>query len=118
MNNNYEQDLAKGTADVYIWPALARKYPRARKEWIWQCFKQAWPHGEEPSGFLFFLSNSPRQHIHTGSKKHPCHTTQTGVKKQELKIPPVNSPSHLCRGIAKNDDFVKSRLWRAAPSYL
>ncbi len=32
----YEQDLAKGTAEVYIWPALARKYPRAGKEWIWQ----------------------------------------------------------------------------------
>ena len=32
----YEQDLAQGTADVYIWPALARKYPKAGKEWIWQ----------------------------------------------------------------------------------
>jgi len=32
----YEQDLAKGTAAVYVWPALARKYPRAEKEWIWQ----------------------------------------------------------------------------------
>ena len=88
----YEQDLAKGTAEVYIWPALARKYPRAGKEWIWQCFEQAWPHGEEPSGFLIVLSNSPRQHIQPGSKKHPCHTTQTGVKKQELKVPPANSP--------------------------
>jgi integron integrase len=32
----YEQDLAQGTADVYLWPALARKYPNAGKEWIWQ----------------------------------------------------------------------------------
>jgi integrase len=32
----HEQDLAQGTADVYIWPALARKYPTAGKEWIWQ----------------------------------------------------------------------------------
>ena len=32
----YMQDLAKGTADVFIWPALARKYPQAEKEWIWQ----------------------------------------------------------------------------------
>ena len=24
------------TADVYIWPAMARKYPNAPKEWIWQ----------------------------------------------------------------------------------
>jgi len=32
----YEQDLAQGRADVYIWPALARKYPNMGKEWIWQ----------------------------------------------------------------------------------
>ena len=28
--------LSQGTAEVYIWPALARKYPQAGKEWIWQ----------------------------------------------------------------------------------
>ncbi len=32
----YTQDLAQGIADVYIWPALVRKYPNAGKEWIWQ----------------------------------------------------------------------------------
>jgi integron integrase len=32
----YEQDLAQGIVDVYIWPALARKYPNMGKEWIWQ----------------------------------------------------------------------------------
>lgn len=32
----YAQDLAQGTAEVYIWSALARKYPNAGKEWIWQ----------------------------------------------------------------------------------
>jgi integron integrase len=32
----YEQDLTQGTADVYIWPALARKYPNMGTEWIWQ----------------------------------------------------------------------------------
>ena len=32
----YEQDMTKGAAEVYIWPALARKYPQAGKEWIWQ----------------------------------------------------------------------------------
>jgi site-specific recombinase XerD len=32
----YEQDLAQGAAEVYIWPALARKYPNMGKEWIWQ----------------------------------------------------------------------------------
>ncbi len=32
----YEQDLAEGTAGVYLWPALERKFPNAGKEWIWQ----------------------------------------------------------------------------------
>jgi integron integrase len=32
----YEAHAAKGTASVYIWPALARKYPNACREWIWQ----------------------------------------------------------------------------------
>jgi len=32
----YSQDMSEGTAGVYIWPALARKYPNASKEWKWQ----------------------------------------------------------------------------------
>lgn len=32
----YEDDLKKGVAGVYIWPALGRKYPNAAREWIWQ----------------------------------------------------------------------------------
>lgn len=32
----YEQDLSDGTAGVYIWPSLERKYRGASKEWIWQ----------------------------------------------------------------------------------
>jgi integron integrase len=32
----YAKDLAQGNADVYIWPSMARKYPNAGKEWIWQ----------------------------------------------------------------------------------
>ena len=32
----YTQDLAQGTMDVYMWPAMARKFPNAGKEWIWQ----------------------------------------------------------------------------------
>ncbi len=32
----YEQHFAQGTASVYIWPAMARKYPNAGREWIWQ----------------------------------------------------------------------------------
>ena len=32
----YDADRAQGTAEVFIWPALARKYPNAGREWIWQ----------------------------------------------------------------------------------
>lgn len=32
----YEEDRAKGVPGVYLWPAMARKYPRAASEWIWQ----------------------------------------------------------------------------------
>jgi len=28
--------LTQGTAGVYIWQALERKYPNAEREWIWQ----------------------------------------------------------------------------------
>jgi integron integrase len=32
----FEEDRAKGVPGVYIWPAMARKYPRATAEWKWQ----------------------------------------------------------------------------------
>jgi len=32
----HERDLAAGHGDVFIWPALARKYPGAAKAWGWQ----------------------------------------------------------------------------------
>ncbi len=32
----YDADQAQGSAEVFIWPALARKYPNAGKQWIWQ----------------------------------------------------------------------------------
>lgn len=32
----YENDKINGVPGVYIWPALARKYPKAASEWIWQ----------------------------------------------------------------------------------
>ena len=32
----YEQDLESDVEGVYIWPSLARKYPKAGKEWGWQ----------------------------------------------------------------------------------
>jgi integron integrase len=32
----YEADLAQGHGEVYLWPALERKYPNAPREWVWQ----------------------------------------------------------------------------------
>jgi integron integrase len=32
----YEDDVAKGMAEVYLPDALARKYPNAATEWVWQ----------------------------------------------------------------------------------
>ncbi|OPY00071.1 MAG: Tyrosine recombinase XerC [Syntrophorhabdus sp. PtaB.Bin006] len=32
----YEEDRGKGVPGVYMWPAMARKYPRAASEWKWQ----------------------------------------------------------------------------------
>jgi integron integrase len=32
----HRQDLAKGYGEVYMEPALARKYPQAAKQWLWQ----------------------------------------------------------------------------------
>jgi hypothetical protein len=32
----YEEDRGKGVPGVYVWPALARKYPKAALEWKWQ----------------------------------------------------------------------------------
>jgi len=32
----YKRDIEAGSAGVYIWPALERKYPTAAREWIWQ----------------------------------------------------------------------------------
>lgn len=32
----YDKDLAEGRGEVYLWPSLERKYPKAAREWIWQ----------------------------------------------------------------------------------
>jgi site-specific recombinase XerD len=32
----HDKDLAKGLGEAYIWPALARKYSNAARQWIWQ----------------------------------------------------------------------------------
>jgi integron integrase len=36
VKTQHDKDLAKGLGEVYLWPSLARKYPKAAKEWGWQ----------------------------------------------------------------------------------
>ncbi len=36
MKTRHDADVALGHGEVYYWPALARKYPNAAREWIWQ----------------------------------------------------------------------------------
>jgi integron integrase len=36
VKQEHQRDLEGGQGEVYIWPALARKYPRAAWDWGWQ----------------------------------------------------------------------------------
>jgi integron integrase len=69
----YEDDLKKGVAGVYIWPALGRKYTNAAREWIWQ---YAFPSNR--------LSVDPRSNT---VRRHHVHSSslQKAVKKAALK---------------------------------
>jgi integron integrase len=80
----YEEDRARGIPGVYIWPALARKYPKATSAWIWQYLFPAKSLSVDPrSGTV------RRHHIHENlvqkavkeaamragiNKKVSCHT--------------------------------------------
>jgi integron integrase len=46
----HEQDLARGYGDVYLPHALARKYPRAGREWGWQYVFPARDLSRDPRG--------------------------------------------------------------------
>ena len=69
----YEKDRVAGTAGVYIWPSLARKYPSAGKEWGWQyVFPSARLSIDPRSGAI------RRHHVHESG-------LQRAVKKAALK---------------------------------
>jgi integron integrase len=61
----HTQDLAQGTADVYIWPALARKFPGACREWIWQYVFPAKSLSVDPRS-----GKVRRHHINEGLVQH------------------------------------------------
>lgn len=46
----YEQDSAKGKAEVYLPDALARKYPNAPKDWGWQYIFPSGSYSNDPRG--------------------------------------------------------------------
>ncbi|MDP8214266.1 MAG: integron integrase [Candidatus Euphemobacter frigidus] len=55
----HDRDLADGYGEVYLPPALARKYPAASKQWIWQYVFPAQNRSKDPrSGKI------RRHHIH------------------------------------------------------
>jgi len=55
----FERDLADGLADVYLPNAIARKYPRAGKDWRWQfVFPAEYPSKDPRSGIV------RRHHVH------------------------------------------------------
>lgn len=58
----YDGDRAQGSAEVVIWPALARKYPNAGREWIWQYVFPAKSLSVDPRS-----GKVRRHHIHESS---------------------------------------------------
>jgi hypothetical protein len=64
----FEQDLAQGAADVYLWPAFARKYHNASREWIWQYVFPA----RGPSVDRHPSSRSPLRHPNRPGTAWPC----------------------------------------------
>jgi integron integrase len=58
----HEQDLKKGLGEVYLPFALARKYPSAAKEWIWQYVFPSEKISKDPRS-----NKMRRHHIYEGS---------------------------------------------------
>ncbi|MGC2167227.1 MAG: integron integrase [Gallionella sp.] len=54
----YEDDLAKGRAEIYLPDALARKYPNAAKDWAWQYVFPSGSYSVDPRS-----GNERRHHI-------------------------------------------------------
>ena len=75
----YEADRAQGTSEVYIWPALARKYPNAGREWIWQYVFPAKSLSVDPRS-----AKVRRHHIHESlvQKAVKSAALRTGVTKK------------------------------------
>ena len=74
INLIHEQDLKKRLGEVYLPYALARKYPNAAKEWIWQYVFPSDRISKDPRS-----NKMRRHHIHEGS-------LQRGVRQAVRKV--------------------------------
>ncbi len=75
----HDNDLTKGVGSVFIPPALARKYPKAANEWIWQYVFASSRISEDPR------SNAVRRHhLHekTLQRKVKPAALRAGITKQ------------------------------------
>jgi len=72
----YKQDIEAGSAGVYIWPALERKYPNAARQWIWQYVFPASKLSMDPQS-----RKVRRHHIHESSLQK---AVKAAAKKAEL----------------------------------
>ncbi|RLB91859.1 MAG: integron integrase [Deltaproteobacteria bacterium] len=72
----YKRDIEAGSAGVYIWPALERKYPNAAREWIWQYVFPASKLSLDPQS-----RKVRRHHIHESSLQK---AVKAAAKKAEL----------------------------------
>jgi integron integrase len=72
----FNQDIEAGSAGVYMWPALERKYPNAPREWIWQYVFPATKLSIDPRS-----RKVRRHHIHESSLQK---AVKAAAKKAEL----------------------------------
>ncbi len=75
----YLQDAAQGHGTVYLPPALARKYPRAAGEWIWQYVFASTRLAKDPRG-----DSLRRHHLHETSlqKAIGAAARRAGIRKR------------------------------------
>ena len=99
----YEHELVKGTADVWLPYALARKYPRAAQEWGWQFVFPARERSRDPE-----TGAVRRHHIH---EKTMQRAIKMAVQRAEFVKPEFSVQARgRCHGLkisSRNLPFVK-----------
>jgi integron integrase len=75
----FNSDMHKGVAGAYIWPGLARKYPNAAQEWIWQYIFPSDRLSVDPRN-----QTVRRHHVHSSSLQKAVKTAarKAGINKR------------------------------------